>query len=89
MIKLTRLNGSEITINSEAIELIEETPDTHITLLNGNRYLVREPACIIVEKIAAFRGKILRHASEFIGKKYLRRRLTATFRPHYHPQEDD
>ena len=37
MIRLTKLDGSEMYLNPDQIEIIEETPDTHITLLNGNR----------------------------------------------------
>ena len=32
MIKLTRLDGSQIFVNDDLIEVVEETPDTHITL---------------------------------------------------------
>ena len=36
MIKLTRLNGTDILINENFIELAEETPDTVITMENGH-----------------------------------------------------
>jgi flagellar protein FlbD len=71
MIKVTRLNGSEISINPDMIEIVEETPDTHITLSNGNRYLVRETAAMILEKIVNYKAAIM-HRSQFtVGKKYL------------------
>ena len=43
MLKLTRLNGEVIFINADHIELLECTPDTIITLVNGRKYIVREP----------------------------------------------
>lgn len=62
MVKLTKRDGSEIYINAEIIESIEETPDTHLTLLNGNRHLVCESATEIIEKIVEFKASILHRA---------------------------
>lgn len=42
MIKLTRIDGSELTINANLIEVIEATPDTVITLITNKKYLVKE-----------------------------------------------
>ena len=42
MIQLTRLSGQEFIVNAEFIKFVEETPDTVITLVNGDRLLVRE-----------------------------------------------
>lgn len=44
MIKVTRLNGKELFINCEMIELLEETPDTVITLNTGTKLVVKEKA---------------------------------------------
>lgn len=81
MIKVTRLDGSEMYLNEDLIELIEETPDTHITLTNGNRYVIRERTAVLLERIAAFRAKILSRASYRPGKKYLRRTDCGSSRP--------
>lgn len=81
MIKLTRMDGSELYINPELVETIEESPDTHITLSNGNHYLVLESAGVIVEKIVHFKASILRRAAIQSGKKYLVRRRTNNYRP--------
>ncbi len=62
MIKLTKLDGSKIHLNPDLIEVIEETPDTHITLMNGNRYLVLEKSLAIVEKIIVFKARIIHRA---------------------------
>ena len=42
MIRLTRLNDREIVLNAELIKTIEKTPDTMITLINGDQIVVRE-----------------------------------------------
>ncbi|SFD68397.1 flagellar protein FlbD [Paenibacillus catalpae] len=44
MITVTRLNGSKLMINALLVELIEETPDTIITLTTGKKYIVTESA---------------------------------------------
>ena len=58
MIKVTKLNRQEYYLNSDMIETIEETPDTVITMLNGKKFIVSEPAPEVVENIIKFRGKI-------------------------------
>jgi len=58
MINLTRINGKKIVINAELIELIEETPDVVVTLLNKNRFLVQESPAQIIERVIDYRQKI-------------------------------
>ncbi|MBN1142012.1 MAG: flagellar FlbD family protein [Deltaproteobacteria bacterium] len=62
MIKLTRLNGSDIFLNEDLIEIIEATPDTVITLNNGNRYLAAEPIPEILDRIIEFKASVRRRA---------------------------
>lgn len=81
MIKVTRLDGSEMYINEDLFEIVEETPDTHITLTNGNRYLVLESASILIEKIISFKSRILARAQHGSGKKYLRRKIIEQYNP--------
>jgi flagellar protein FlbD len=81
MIRLTRMDGSELYINPELVETIEESPDTHITLLNGNHYLVLESAETIIEKIVHFKATIQRRSMMSAGKKYLVRRRTEGYKP--------
>lgn len=75
MIKLTRLDGSEMYLNPDLIELIEESPDTHITLLNGNRFLVLEKTVVITESIVVFKAKIMRRALTGLNQGFLRKHL--------------
>lgn len=72
MIKLTKLDGSEMHLNPDQIEIIEETPDTHITLLNGNRYLVREKIRTIVDRIVVFKARIVRRAESPQRQKHMK-----------------
>jgi len=58
MIWLTRLNRAPVVLNSDMIEHIEVTPDTVITLTNGQICRVRETAEEVVERIVAFRRRI-------------------------------
>lgn len=58
MIKLTRLDGSKFTLNAELIVLIEETPDTVITLTTGQKFVVTEGEREVVESIIRYRQKV-------------------------------
>ena len=42
MIFLTKLDGKQILLNEQNIEVVTETPDTVIVLNNGHSYIVRE-----------------------------------------------
>ncbi len=58
MIKLHKLNSTEIIVNAELIESIESTPDTKIILTTGNQYIVKETPQEIVQKILEYKAKI-------------------------------
>jgi flagellar protein FlbD len=81
MIKVTTLDGSEMYLNPDLIEIIMETPDTHITLSNGNRYLVLEPARVVIGRIVSFKARLFRHATSDAGKRYLRRNDAERYHP--------
>ncbi|MEO0629335.1 MAG: flagellar FlbD family protein [Planctomycetota bacterium] len=59
MINLTKLNGTEFVINAELIKTVETTPDTIITLINGDRLMVRETSKDVVERAIDY-GRRLR-----------------------------
>ena len=59
MIKVTGLNKKEFIINSDQIEKMEEIPECLITLVNGNKYIVLESCEEIIEKIIAYKHRIL------------------------------
>ncbi|TCL66549.1 flagellar protein FlbD [Hydrogenispora ethanolica] len=60
MIKITRLNGQEITVNPHLIETIEATPDTVIALTTGKKFVVTDSVAEITEKIIEYRKTIHR-----------------------------
>jgi flagellar protein FlbD len=58
MIRLTRLNHAPMVLNSDLIEHIDVTPDTVITLTNGQILRVLESADEVVERSVEFRRRI-------------------------------
>ena len=58
MITLTRLNNQPITVNSDLIKFVEQSPDTVITLTTGEKIIVREPAEKVLERVVEFRRAI-------------------------------
>jgi len=58
MIKLRKLNDSAFILNAELIQTIEETPDTVITLVNGQKLLVLEDSQEVINKIIEYKSKI-------------------------------
>jgi len=55
MIDVTRLNGKEITINCELIEVVEETPDTVVTLTTGKKIIVKESRQMIKNLVKSYK----------------------------------
>ena len=59
MIKVTRLKAKdEFVLNAELIEMIEETPETVVTLTNGKKLLVEESMEELVRKVMQYRRAI-------------------------------
>ena len=58
MIRLHRLNNSEFLLNPNHIELIEETPDTIITLTNDRKYVVKERPEEVIDLIIDYSRSI-------------------------------
>jgi flagellar protein FlbD len=46
-------------LNSDLIKTAEASPDTMITLVNGEKLIVREAPAEIVERVLAYRVKLL------------------------------
>jgi len=60
MIQLTRLNNQPLAVNSDLIKFVEQAPDTVITLVSGEKIVVRESANEILERIVRFRRSVLK-----------------------------
>ncbi len=59
MILVTRLDGSELYVNSELIEFLESTPDTVLSLTDGRKLVVKETPEEIVRRVIAFKRQVL------------------------------
>jgi flagellar protein FlbD len=59
MINLTRLNNSQLAVNSDLIKFVEQAPDTVITLITGEKIVVREHAEEVLTRILQFRRSVL------------------------------
>jgi len=59
MIKLTRLSQEPLVLNSDLIEYLEITPDTVITLTNGQKLRVSETSDEVIARVIEFRRAIL------------------------------
>lgn len=58
MITVTKLNKQSVVVNAELIKFIEKTPDTLITLIGGERFMVLEPVEEIVDKAIEYARRI-------------------------------
>jgi flagellar protein FlbD len=59
MIQLTRLNNKVLTVNSDLIKFVEESPDTLVTLITGEKIVVREKSAEVLARIIEFRRTVL------------------------------
>jgi flagellar protein FlbD len=59
VIRLTRLNSQQITVNSDLIKLVESNPDTVLTLVSGDKVLVHETADEVVARVIEFKRAVL------------------------------
>lgn len=81
MILVTRLDRQSMFLNPDHIISVEETPDTVITLFNGHHILVREHCQVILNRIIAFRTRIVRRSCAVpAGHAYLRRQRNTRYR---------
>jgi len=58
MIHVTRINHMPLVLNSDLIEHIESSPDTIISLTNGQKMVVLETVEDIVRQVVEFRRSI-------------------------------
>jgi flagellar protein FlbD len=63
MIQLTRLNSHPLKVNSDLIKFVEQSPDTLITLINGEKIVVLESAEEVLRRIVEFRRAVLQGIS--------------------------
>ena len=58
MIRLTRINHVPLILNADLIEHMETTPDTVISLINGQKFVVLESTDDVIRKVIEFRHEI-------------------------------
>ena len=66
MIRLTRLNNRALVVNSELIKFIENAPDTVITLVTGEKIVVRETAEEVMARILEYRRQASRRSKRSV-----------------------
>lgn len=63
MIHLTRLNNQSLVVNADLIKFIENAPDTVITLLTGEKLVVRESVSEVLKRIGEFHDRFYRRVA--------------------------
>ena len=58
MIEVTKINGVKVLVNPDLIELVEETPDTVLTLTTGKKIIVKESRQDIKNLVLSYKRKI-------------------------------
>lgn len=58
MIQVTRINHLPLVLNADLIEHMESTPDTVISLTNGQKLVVLESVEEVVKRVIDFRRLI-------------------------------
>lgn len=58
MIELTRLNNQTFVVNSDLIKFVERSPDTVITLVTGEKLIVRDTIEQVLHRVVEFRRSI-------------------------------
>ncbi len=58
MIEVTKLNGTKILVNPHLFEIVEETPDTVITLTTGKKIIVKESRQEVKNLVKSYRKGI-------------------------------
>ena len=59
MIIVHRLNGPPVALNCDLVERAEATPDTILTMVDGNKYVVMESVDEVVDAVRRFRASVL------------------------------
>lgn len=69
MIHLTRLNGNPIVVNSELIKFAEASPDTMLTLVNGEKLIVREGLSDVMDRVLQYRARLLADVAQRLPER--------------------
>ena len=61
MIEVTKLSGQKILVNPDLLEIVEETPDTVVTLTTGKKIIVKESRQEIKNLVKLYRKEIFQN----------------------------
>jgi len=67
MIAVTRLDGIPILLNEDLIETIEQTPDTVLSLVTGDKLMVRDTPAQLVQRVIDFRRTVFGRPAVLAG----------------------
>jgi len=81
MIQLTRLNNKPLAVNSDLIKFVEQSPDTLVTLITGEKIVVLEKADEVLSRIIDFRRSVLQGLSLVWDPSSIRASITRPVDP--------
>ena len=58
MIEVTKMNGRKVLVNSDLIELVEETPDTVVLFTTGRKIIIKESRQEVKNLVKSYRKDI-------------------------------
>jgi flagellar protein FlbD len=59
MIEVTRFDGTSMLVNGDLIQTIEHTPDTVVSLVNGEKLLVRESPAEVRRRFVDYKREVM------------------------------
>ena len=68
MIQVTRINHVPLVLNANLIEHVDATPDTVISLINVQKFMVLEDTAEVVRRVVEFQRSIYRCALATEGR---------------------
>lgn len=89
MIELTRLNRQKLILNADLIKWLETSPDTVITLINGEKMIVLETAAEVVALVHAYRRSLVQGLDFSAVSRSVALPGMVRPEPAAHPDEDD
>ena len=58
MIRITRFDGTQVVVNSDIIQTVEETPDTIVTLTTGDKMMIKETVDEVIQAVIEFKRSV-------------------------------
>ena len=58
MIRITRFDGTQVVVNSDIIQTVEETPDTIVTLTTGDKMMIKETVDEVIQGVIEYKRSV-------------------------------